>query len=156
MVKGKKRRSERSLAIQTLYSLSYTSVNNREELRHAFLCSPHSDGQDEKAALSGYAFTLVEGVWSNSAQLDEVITRYAINWRLDRLGRIELTILRLAVFELLFCRDVPPRAVINEALELGRAFSGEEAISFINGILDAAARTTENGELESDATTVVT
>jgi N utilization substance protein B len=146
MGKGKKRRSERALAVQILFGLSFVPVNSPEELRRAFLRSPHHTERKEQTDLSGYAFTLVEGVWSKSAQLDEIVARHAINWRLDRLGRIELTLLRLAVFELLFCRDVPPRAVINEALELARAFSGEESIRFINGILDAAAKAAEGGE----------
>ncbi|MDR2745411.1 MAG: transcription antitermination factor NusB [Desulfovibrio sp.] len=145
MGRSKKRRSERALAVQVLYGLSFTPVNSPEDLRRAFLQSPHNAGPTEEAALAGYAYALVEGVWSNSARLDEIIARHAVNWRLDRLGRIELTILRMAVFELLFCRDVPPKAVINEALELGRAFSGEESVSFINGILDAAARAAEDG-----------
>jgi N utilization substance protein B len=143
--RGKNRHSERALAVQALYGLSFTPVNNPEDLRRAFLRSPRNAGRTEEAALSGYAYALVEGVWSKSAQLDEVIARHAVNWRLERLGRIELTLLRVAVFELLFCRDVPPKAVINEALELGRAFGGEESIAFINGILDAAARAGGDG-----------
>jgi N utilization substance protein B len=143
MGRGKKRRSERALAVQVLYGLSFIPADSPDELRRAFLRSPRNACRAEESALGGYAFTLVQGVWSNSARLDEIITRHAINWRLDRLGRIELTLLRMAVYELLFCRDVPPKAVINEALELGRAFSGEESIHFLNGILDAAARSSE-------------
>jgi N utilization substance protein B len=144
MGRGKKRRSERTLAVEALYGLSFAPADSPEELRLAFLRSPHNAGQTKEAALAGYAYALVQGVWSNSARLDEIIARHAINWRLDRLGRIELTLLRMAIFELLFCRDVPPRAVINEALELARAFGGEESIAFINGILDAAARAGED------------
>ncbi|MDR1659666.1 MAG: transcription antitermination factor NusB [Desulfovibrio sp.] len=146
MGRGKKRRSERALAVQVLYGLSFIPADSPEALRRAFLRSPRNDGRAEEAPLAGYAFTLVQGVWSNSARLDEIIARHAINWRLDRLGRVELTLLRMAVYELLFCRDVPPKAVINEALELGRAFSGEESIHFLNGILDAAARSAEKEE----------
>ncbi|MDR2055590.1 MAG: transcription antitermination factor NusB [Desulfovibrio sp.] len=145
MGRGKKRRSERALAVQVLYGLSFAPADGPDELRRAFLRSPRNAGRAEEAALAGYAFALVEGVWGNSARLDEIIARHAVNWRLDRLGRIELTLLRMAVFELLFCRDVPPKAVINEALDLARAFSGEESIAFINGILDAAARAGGDG-----------
>ncbi|MDR1777749.1 MAG: transcription antitermination factor NusB [Desulfovibrio sp.] len=146
MGKGKRRRAERSQAIQVLYSLSFIPADSPEAVRRAFLASPQNGKQVGEDALASYAFTLVEGVWSKSAQLDEIIARHAINWRVDRLGRIELTLLRLAVFELLFCRDVPPRAVINEALDLGRAYSGEEAIRFVNGILDSVARSLENAQ----------
>ncbi|BAV92348.1 transcription antitermination factor NusB [Candidatus Desulfovibrio trichonymphae] len=146
MNRGKKRRAERELALQVLYGLSFTPANSREEMRLAFLLSPHNAGTGTGQDVSRYAFTLVEGVWSASAKLDAAIARYARNWRVDRMGRVELTLLRLAVYELFFRQDVPPKVAINEALELSRQFGGEQAKSFINGILDAAAKAAESGE----------
>ena len=69
------------------------------------------------------------------------------NWRVDRLGKIELTLLRLAVFEMLYRADVPPKVAINEALELSTRFGDAKAKSFINGILDAAIKAQEAGTL---------
>ena len=86
----------------------------------------------------------MEGVWSNVKNLDSVIERFSQNWRVDRLGKIELTLLRLAVFEMLYRADVPPKVAINEALELSTRFGDAKAKSFINGILDAAIKAQES------------
>ena len=82
-----------------------------------------------------------------SKPLDSVIERFSQNWRVDRLGKIELTLLRLAVFEMLYRADVPPKVAINEALELSTRFGDAKAKSFINGILDAAIKAQEAGTL---------
>lgn len=94
----------------------------------------------------GFAWELVCGVCDNQARLDAEISRLAKNWRLERLGRIETIVLRLAVYELFFRPDVPPRVAISEALDLAGQFGADSAKSFINGILDAAARTRDKGK----------
>lgn len=145
MAGGKRatRRSARELAFQVLYGLCFSPAPDRAALWRQFVLSPHNAGMSEadlESEPSGFAWELVDGVWGHRAELDEAIGRYAHNWRVDRLGRIELTILRLALFELLMRDDVPPKVAINEALELAREFGDEKARAFLNGILDAAAR----------------
>ncbi len=142
--KPHRRSAARARAFQVLYSLYFSPADTVGDVRRAFLAVP--DPRDEPAdtpaassAPAGFAWELVEGVWSRSRELDEVIGRFSRGWRVDRLGKIELTLLRLAVFELLHRADVPPRVVINEALELTARFGDAKAKSFINGILDAAA-----------------
>ena len=81
-------------------------------------------------------------------QLDEVIGLFSQNWRIDRIGRVELTLLRIAVYEMLYRIDVPPKVAINEALELSKQFGDANARGFINGILDAAAKALEGGQLK--------
>ncbi len=140
-----RRSAARSRAFQVLYSLHFSPAATVGEVRRAFLAVPDpqvepSDAPTEFPTSDGFAWELVEGVWSRSRQLDEVIGRFSHGWRVDRLGKIELTLLRLAVFELLHRSDVPPRVVINEALELTARFGDAKAKSFINGVLDAAAR----------------
>ena len=83
-----------------------------------------------------FANQLFEGAVAESAAVDELITRHATNWRLDRMAAIDRAVLRLAVAELR-SGSSPPKVVINEALELAKKFSSEEAGPFINGILDA-------------------
>jgi len=83
-----------------------------------------------------FANQLFEGAVAESAAVDELITRHATNWRLDRMAAIDRALLRLAVAELR-SGSSPPKVVINEALELAKKFSSEEAAPFINGILDA-------------------
>ena len=153
--KSATRRGERELAFQVLYGLSFTPANNIEELRRFFRISPDNlarwEGQEPPSQPSGFAWELVEGVWSKSDELDASISNYSRNWRVDRMGRVELTLLRLAVFEIIYRNDVPPKVAINEALELSRQFGEGNAKSFINGILDAVAKALETGGISRPA-----
>ena len=148
------RRAARSRAFQVLYSLQFSPSTTLGDVRTAFLEMPdptdadmdeNAETREEK--LYGFAWELVEGVWANVKTLDSVIERFSQNWRVDRLGKIELTLLRLAVFEMLYRADVPPKVAINEALELSTRFGDAKAKSFINGILDAAIKAQEAGTL---------
>jgi N utilization substance protein B len=96
----------------------------------------------------GFAWELVRGAWNRQAELDGLIRGFSQNWRLERMGRVELSLLRLAVYELLFSADVPPKVVINEAIELSRQFGDENSHGFVNGILDAVVTAVEKGELQ--------
>ena len=133
------RRASRSLAFQALYGQEFVPCARLEDVQRAFLSVPH-DGETGEAVLSGFAWELVKGVWEKREELDQVIVRFARNWRLERLGRVELTLLRLAVYEMLYRPDVPPKVVMNEALELNRQFGEEQYRAFVNGILDAAGK----------------
>ncbi len=83
-----------------------------------------------------FANQLFEGAVAQSAALDQLVRKHAKNWRLERMAAIDRAILRLAIYELR-ARETPPKVVINEAVELAKKFSSEEAAPFINGILDA-------------------
>ena len=83
-----------------------------------------------------FANRLFEGAAKESAALDELIVKHAENWRFDRLAAIDRAILRLAIYELR-ATDTPPKVVLNEAVELAKKFSSQEAGGFVNGILDA-------------------
>jgi len=83
-----------------------------------------------------FANQLFEGAAHDSKALDELISKHAANWRLERLSVIDRAILRLALHEMR-ATDTPPKVVINEAVELAKKFSSEEAGGFVNGILDA-------------------
>lgn len=146
------RRSERALAFQVLYGLSFSPATSLGALRTAFRQSPdnvfcEADDAEPKTAPHGFAWDLVEGVWRHSDTLDATIRRFSHNWRVDRMGRIELTLLRLGMFEMFYRPDIPPKVAINEALELVKHFGEDSARAFVNGILDAAAKALENGEL---------
>ena len=147
--KSATRRGERELAFQVLYGLSFTPASDVDDLRRIFRISPDYlarwQGQEPPVHPSGFAWELVEGVWSKSDELDASISNFSRNWRVDRMGRVELTLLRLAVYEIMFRADVPPKVAINEALELSRQFGEDNAKSFINGILDAVAKALETG-----------
>ncbi len=136
------RREARSRAFQVLYGLHFSPVLDMAALQSAFAAMPRDMEAESQSTEqpSGFAWELALGVWQHAAQLDEAISRHSRNWRVDRLGKVELTVLRLALFELLHCPDVPPRVVINEALELTSRFGDERSKSFVNGVLDAVAK----------------
>ena len=85
-------------------------------MRRAFLQSPDHQESEEDGLPSGFAWDAVQGVWSRRDELDKTISRFSRNWRVDRMGRVELTLLRLAMYELLYRQDVPAKVAINEAL----------------------------------------
>ena len=157
------RRAARSKAFQVLYSLQFSPQTNFGDVRTAFMEMPDPTDADmdnaseevlpeeEAATPYGFAWDLVHGVWSHAAVLDRTIERFSQNWRVDRLGKIELTLLRMALYEMLFRPDIPPKVTINEALELSARFGDAKAKSFINGVLDAAAKALEAGKLSIEA-----
>jgi len=74
------------------------------------------------------------------AQCDELIAASIIKWQFHRLSPVDKSILRLAVYQLKFCPDIPPRVVINEAIELAKKFSTDKSPAFVNGVLDAVLK----------------
>ena len=82
-----------------------------------------------------YAVELVEGVVANKVRIDELLTTYAEEWTLDRMPPVDLAILRLGTFELLWRDDVPDSVVISEAVELASSLSTDESPVFVNGLL---------------------
>ena len=83
-----------------------------------------------------FAEELIYGVLDNVDEVDEVVKRYAKNWDFNRIARIDLAILRLAIYEMMERRDIPPIVSINEAIDLSKEYSNPDAKRFINGILD--------------------
>ncbi len=84
-----------------------------------------------------FAEHLVKGVCDNLDQIDEKIAHHSTHWKLDRMTRIDRSLLRLAAFEMFWCEDIPGKVAINEAIELGKKYGTEESSSFLNGVLDA-------------------
>jgi N utilization substance protein B len=95
------------------------------------------DGEPVPDGVREFAERLATGVIARMADLDPVIERHAQNWRLARMAIIDRLILRLAAYELLHVPETPAGVVIDEALELARTFSEEDAVRFVNGVLDA-------------------
>jgi transcription antitermination factor NusB len=126
----KKRTRARELALQFLYQLD---LRGPELLREAkdFVRSEERDAETVR-----FALRLVEGVHKHRADLDRVIQGVAQNWNISRMAVVDRNVLRLATYELLHCRDIPPKVAINEAIELGKRYSTQNSGAFINGILD--------------------
>jgi N utilization substance protein B len=77
-----------------------------------------------------------QGTWENVAECDKLITEAAIKWKLSRLSMVDKSIIRLAVYQLKFCNDIPPKVAINEAIELAKIFGSDKSPGFVNGVLD--------------------
>ena len=129
-----KRTRARELAMQSLYQLDVQGPGLLEFLGE-FFTENESDDFIRKLASDW-----TKGTWENLAQCDELISASAIKWRLSRLSTVDKSILRLAVYQLKFCPDIPPRVVINEAIELAKKFSTDKSGSFVNGVLDAVLK----------------
>lgn len=87
-----------------------------------------------------FAKEIAEGVEEHSPELDELVAQYAKDWSVERIGRVDLSVLRVAMYEILYRDDVPTGAAINEAVELAKRFGGDKSYSFVNGILGTFAK----------------
>jgi len=88
-----------------------------------------------------YIDQIMTGVKSHEQEIDELISRYSKDWAIERIARVDLSILRVAIYEMLYRgKDVPTGAAINEAVELAKRYGGEKSYAFINGILGSVAR----------------
>ncbi len=131
------RRIARETALQFLYQEDFTITG---DLRHGYdledrfplFCSLYLINKKARR----YAAHLIAGVCDNLEEIDAKIDRAAENWRLARLSATDRNLLRIAVYEILFCDDVPGQVAINEALEVAKKYAGEESPKFINGVLD--------------------
>ena len=92
--------------------------------------------QEENRDYYSFGESLVLGAIENISEIDEAISKQAKNWKFDQIAKVDLAVLRLALYELLFRDDIPPIVSINEAIDLGKTFSNLESKRFINGILD--------------------
>jgi len=80
---------------------------------------------------------LIEGVKEFQPEIDALIERFSENWKMSRMSRVDRNVLRLAIYELLHCHDIPPKVSINEAIDIAKRFGTEDSGAFINGILDS-------------------
>lgn len=128
------RRKSRELALQALYQGELAGKNGL--LVFEEFCSHF---QVNKKAIP-YAKKLLDGVQENGDVIDQLISKYAENWRLERMSVIDRNILRLAVYEVHYQDDVPTSVAINEAVEIAKRFSTDDSGPFINGVLDAMAK----------------
>jgi len=138
------RRKARELALQAMFQSEFTKKPTLEQLTLLV-----ENFQVNKKALP-YAVAILEGIADHMVEIDQLIAKHAENWRLDRMSPVDRNIIRIAVYELIYCKDVPETVSINEAIEIAKKFSTNDAKSFINGILDAIVKsktpTVANGQ----------
>jgi N utilization substance protein B len=133
------RHRAREAAVQMLYQweVGRASIG---EVTGTFWTDGPAAGVAVSESLQAFAAELATGVTGAAAEIDPMIGEAAEHWRVERMNVLDRLILRLAVYEFLHQPDTPAKVVINEALELARTFSTDEAVRFINGILDAVRR----------------
>jgi len=140
----RKRTLAREAALKALYSGDITGEAIEECARKLW-----ETGGGDKEDVKEFADMLAAGVSTNIEEIDETIIRHAANWRLDRMATIDRNIMRLAVFELLYVPDTPPKVAINEAIEMAKKYGDKDSGKFVNGILDKINKT-EDRKHESD------
>jgi N utilization substance protein B len=132
-LKPSPRRKARELAVQAVYSWQL-SQNAVTDIEVSFI----SENSKRRFDIE-YFQELLRGVTQNITAIDEVISPF-VDRPLDEIDHIEKSILRVAVYELKFCLDVPYRVVINEAIELAKIFAAEDSHKFVNGVLDKTVK----------------
>ncbi|AAR35070.1 transcription antitermination factor NusB [Geobacter sulfurreducens] len=130
------RRLGRELALQMLYSRDYAAGEAAPLLELVL-----DESEPGAAAGRSFADDLVRGVLEHRQEIDTAITGASKNWSIGRMARVDLSILRMAMYELLFRSDIPKNVTINEAIEVAKKFGTEDSPAFINGILDEIAST---------------
>jgi N utilization substance protein B len=132
-VKGTRRKG-RELALQALYQIEITgdpSAGAVDLFLHHFEGNPKA---------KEFARRLVSGVVSQRSEIDRTIEQSTENWKLARLAKVDLVILRLATYELVFCPDIPTPVSLDEAIEIAKRFGSADSAAFINGVLDQIAQ----------------
>ncbi len=133
------RRTGRERALQALYQLEMGSLEPLAALEVAWASAPEEGNAKAQAEARAFAQELVQGVGGHQEEIDTLIEEHSHNWRLDRMARVDRSVLRVAVYELRFRDDIPKKVTLNEAVELGKRFGTEESSAFINGVLDRIA-----------------
>ena len=149
MAKGL-RRQGREFALKAIYGLHDGDAEPASFLqefwanfrfRDDILGEAHDEpGADVPAEVRAFAEDLVTGTLGNLERIDQVLGEFSTNWSLERMSRVDLALLRMACYELLFRPDVPSSVVLNEAIEIGKTYGTRETPAFVNGILDKVSR----------------
>ncbi|UKS30720.1 transcription antitermination factor NusB [Paenibacillus sp. HWE-109] len=134
-----KRRVAREIAVQSLYQIQMNEATPQEAVQVAIHEAEHDNetGLDFKGEKIDpvYIVELVEGTYSHKVSIDELLEEYLKGWAMDRLSRVDREVLRLAVYEMLYRDDVPPKVVVNEAIDLSKHYGTDESGKFVNGVL---------------------
>jgi N utilization substance protein B len=131
-----KRRDGREAAIQYLYQLDLNGRDVTAEAQDFWRLQKGEEGEELDARTRAYAEQLVAGVAAHLPAVDALIEKYAANYKLERIAAVDRNIIRLAIYEMFHCDDVPPVVAINEAIEIAKRFGSEESGKFVNGLLD--------------------
>jgi len=126
-----KRREGREAAIQFLFQQDlHAGEAEKPSLEDFWLLRTATKKTQE------FSGELIDGILANQTAIDEQIRKYVANYDIERIAAVDRNILRLAIYEMLFCKDVPPVVSINEAIEIAKRYGSEDSSRFVNGVLD--------------------
>ena len=142
------RTAAREIAVHFSFELCFTGQSPDELLEEALTRKTFASIGEEEPLYAefpneiqrAYISALVKGVYDHMPELDEYISKYAIGWKFSRLNRVASSIMRVAMYEILYMQDIPNAAAINEAVELTKHYEEPEVASFVNGILGSFVR----------------
>jgi N utilization substance protein B len=129
-----KRRIAREKALQSIFQIDMNETSPKDAIDYVL------DGE----ASDNYLEKLVEGVTEHIEEMDSILTKHLEKWTIDRLATVDRNILRVAVYEMIYCKeDVPVNVAINEALEIAKIYGDESSSKFINSVLSKVKQTFE-------------
>ena len=134
------RRNARKNAFFLVFQMDFNQKEEFEQARELFFDHQQEVEEEEKE----FILKETEGTKEHLAEIDEMISKKAKKWAKGRMSKVDLAILRLAIYEICFSEEIPTSVAINEAIELAKKFSSDEAPSFINGILGSIAAEKQN------------
>jgi N utilization substance protein B len=138
------RRKSRELAMQALFYMDMNTNGSKETALERF-CTNFTPSKKARP----FFLKLVNGVLQTKHELDSIIENFSDHWKIGRMACVDRNIIRIAVFELLYCRDIPSKVSINEAVDIGKRFGTEESGAFINGILDSIRMALEENRIKA-------
>jgi N utilization substance protein B len=133
------KRQARECALQIIFQLDNVEVPSAADIDDAIAhFFENFDAPDEKA--KAMAEAVARGVATERVELDEIVQRHSVRWKIPRMAMVDRNILRLATYELRSDREGPARVVIDEAIEIAKRYGAEQSGAFVNGVLDSVAR----------------
>ena len=148
MKKELSRHEIREMALQALFPLDFNADLTKEDAIFHAIELDHKDmiNEEESEFVPVYLDTLVGGVCAKKDELDRTIEKHLRgNWRINRISKMDLVILRIAIFEMMYIEDVPSAVALNEAIELTKTFSDDQSRKFVNGVLSNVLKEIDAG-----------
>jgi len=142
---GANRHLGRVVALQTLYEVDFRRECDDKKLKLEDVLKRNMKRYSELLEDKSFTEGLVRGVATSEVELDAYLQLVAAEWPIDQIARMDRTVLRIGLYELIANTDVPPKVVINEAVELAKAFGGENSSKFINGVMGTIFKQKEKG-----------
>ena len=136
------RRQARELAMQALFYMDIQKNSSQEMLER--FCENFRPSKKMRPFFA----ELVNGVLRVKSDIDALIEQFSKNWKIGRMTCVDRNVIRIAVYEMLYCEDIPLKVSINEAVDVGKKFGSEESGAFINGIIDSIRIALDNGDIE--------